>query len=146
MLMKHSHKIIRFLSVSLLLSFQLPAFAELAVIANKQLPISSLSQDEVKRIYLGKMKFLSSGAKVIPVDQQVGTTSHNKFYGDIIKKSDSEIKAYWARIMFTGQGNPPIQESDDQSVKELVSRNPNFIGYVDKTVVDDSVKVLYTLP
>ncbi|MGD9591270.1 MAG: hypothetical protein AB7V32_01985, partial [Candidatus Berkiella sp.] len=120
-------------------------FADLVVIANKDLPVSSLSRDEIYRIYLGKTKFLGNGVKVIPVDQATGSASREKFYSTVIKKSDPEIKSYWSRVIFTGQGNPPIQESDDTAVKDLVAKNPNCLGYVDKSVVDNSVKVLYTV-
>jgi len=122
------------------------SFAELVVIANRDLPISSLTQEEIYRIYLGKTKFLSNGVKVIPVDQQSGSPSRDKFYSDVIKKSDTEIKSYWSRVIFTGQGYPPIQESDDKAVRDLVAKNPNCMGYVDKSVVDGSVKIVYTAP
>lgn len=128
------------------MSYNLQAFAEVVVITNKAMPVSNLSQEEVYRIYLGKSKFLSNGSKVIPVDQRVGSPARNKFYSDVIKKSDTEMKSYWARVIFTGQGNPPIQESDDNAVKELVSKNPNCIGYIDRSAVDNSVKVVFTAP
>lgn len=121
------------------------AMADLAVIANKEMPLTSLSQEEIYRIYLGKTKFLSNGAKVIPVDQRVGSNSRAKFYADVIKKSDTEIKAYWSRVIFTGQGYPPIQESDDRAVKDLVVKNKNCLGYVDRSIVDDSVKVVFSV-
>lgn len=121
-------------------------FAELVVIANRDLPVSSLTQPEIYRIYLGKTKFLSNGVKVIPVDQQPGSPSREKFYSNVIKKSDTEIKSYWSRVIFTGQGYPPIQESDDKAVKDLVARNPNCVGYVDKSVVDNTVKVVFSSP
>jgi ABC-type phosphate transport system substrate-binding protein len=130
----------------LLVLAPMAAQAEVVVIANREMPVSSLSKEEVYRIYLGKTKFLPNGAKVIPVDQKSGSASRDKFYSSVIKKSDSEVKSYWSRVIFTGQGYPPIQESDDQSVKELVAKNPNCMGYVDKSYVDDSVKVVYSVP
>ncbi len=120
--------------------------ADLVVITNKDMPVSSLSQEEVNRIYLGKTKFLSNGVKVIPVDQQSGSAARDKFYNNVIKKSDTEVKSYWSRVIFTGQGYPPIQESDDRAVKDLVAKNPNCMGYVDRSVVDNTVKVVYTVP
>ena len=45
-------------------------FADIVVIANPNLSVSSLSSSELTNIYLGKTKFLSNGgAKIIPVDQ-----------------------------------------------------------------------------
>jgi ABC-type phosphate transport system substrate-binding protein len=122
------------------------SYAEVVVITNKEMPVTSLSQEEIYRIYLGKTKFLPNGVKVIPVDQRPGSAAREKFYADIIKKSDTEMKSYWSRVIFTGQGYPPIQENDDQSVRELVAKNPNTMGYIDKSYADGSVKIIFTAP
>ncbi len=122
------------------------SFADVVVIANKDMPITTLSSEEINRIYLGKTKFLPNGIKVIPVDQASGSSAREKFYTNVIKKSDTEVKSYWSRVIFTGQGYPPIQESDDSAVKDLVAKNPNCMGYVDRSAVDSSVKVVYTVP
>ncbi len=136
--------------LAILLSFAIitpfASFADIVVITNKNMPITSLSAEEINRIYLGKTKFLPNGIKVIPVDQASGSSAREKFYTNVIKKSDTEVKSYWSRVIFTGQGYPPIQESDDNAVKDLVSKNPNCMGYVDRSVVDGSVKVVYTVP
>ena len=128
----------------IMMMFSLEAIAEIVVITNRELPVTSLSREEIYRIYLGKTKFLPNGAKVIPVDQRAGSSTRSKFYSDVIQKSETEMKSYWSRVIFTGQGNPPVQESDDQSVKELVAKNPNCLGYIDKAFVDNTVKVVYS--
>lgn len=134
--------------VTILLVSVLPqvVFADIVVIGNRDLPANSLSRDELSRIYLGKTKYLSSGAKIVPVDQRSGSMIREKFYNDLFQKSESEMKAYWSRIMFTGQGYPPIQENDDSSVLETVSKNANCLGYIDRSALNDTVKVLYSLP
>lgn len=119
--------------------------AEVVVIANKDNSVTSLSRDDIYRIYMGKMKFLPNGAKVVPVDQRVGSPARDQFYSEILHKSDSEMRAYWSRIIFTGQGNPPIQESDDASVVATVSSNKDCVGYVDKSAANDNVKIVYTI-
>ncbi|HRE31956.1 MAG TPA: hypothetical protein PLD88_08285, partial [Candidatus Berkiella sp.] len=76
--------------------------AEIVVIGNHQLPVTSLSRDEVYRIYLGKTKFLPNGTKVIPIDQKMGAVSRSQFYKAVIHKTETEIKSYWSRVIFTG--------------------------------------------
>ena len=61
------------------------------------------------------------------------------------KKSESQLTSYWSKITFTGKGQPPQRESNDTSVKELVASNPNLIGYIDSSMVDDSVKVIFRM-
>ena len=122
------------------------AQADIVVIANKMLPVTTMSRDEISRIYLGKTKFLPNGEKIVPIDQKQGTTSRSQFYGNILRKSETEIKSYWSRVTFSGQGNPPLQQDDDVAVKNLVAEDPNCLGYIDKSLVDSSVKIIYSQP
>ncbi len=122
----------------------LTTLAEIAVITNPQLPVTSMSREEIYRIYLGKTKFLPSGAKITPVDQRPGASARSQFYANVIRKSETEMKSYWSRVIFTGQGQPPLQEADDQAVKDYVAKNPSALGYVDRSVVDDTVRVVYS--
>lgn len=122
------------------------AQAEIVVISNHQLPVTNLSRDEVYRIYLGKTKFLPNGTKVIPIDQKMGAVSRSQFYKAVIHKTETEIKSYWSRVIFTGQGNPPLQQDDDLAVKEMVAKDAHCLGYIDKSLVDQSVKVVYSQP
>ncbi|MGE3317782.1 MAG: hypothetical protein AB7I18_00670 [Candidatus Berkiella sp.] len=126
-----------------LLGLSPPLKAEIVVIANKNLSVTSLSRDDIYRIYLGKTKFLPNGTKVIPVDQKQGSRSRHQFYSNIIHKTETEIKKYWSQVIFTGQGNPPLQQDDDSAVKNLVAEDVNCLGYIDKSLVDSSVKIIY---
>lgn len=123
----------------------LTALADIVVIANRDLPVTSMSKEEIYRIYLGKTKYLSNGAKVIPVDQRSGSAVRERFYSEIANKTESEMKSYWSRVIFTGQGYPPIQESDDSAVLDTVAKNSNCLGYIDRSALNDSVKVVYSL-
>lgn len=122
----------------------LKAVAEIAVITNPDLPVTSMSREEINRIYLGKMKFLPSGAKITPVDQRPGASARTQFYANVMRKTETEMKSYWSRVIFTGQGQPPLQESDDQAVKAFVAKNPSALGYIDKSSADSSVKIVYS--
>lgn len=120
-------------------------FADIVVIANPNLSVSSLSSSELTNIYLGKTKFLSNGgAKIIPVDQRSGSMIREKFYSQLMNKTEAEVKIYWSRIIFTGQGYPPIQEEDDSAVLNAVSKNQNCLGYIDRSALNNSVKVIYS--
>jgi ABC-type phosphate transport system substrate-binding protein len=132
------------IALGALLLFPLTSVAELVVIANPNLPVTSLSREQISRIYLGKMKFLANGAKVIPLDQSPGSPTRTVFYADVMQKSEVEMRSYWSRIIFTGQGTQPVQEGDDKSVKDAVASHPSYLGYVDKSAVDGSVKVVFS--
>ena len=59
--------------------------------------------------------------------------------------SESQLKSYWSKLVFTGKGQPPRDVQTDAEMIELVAGNPNIIGYVDISSVTDKVKVLTSI-
>jgi ABC-type phosphate transport system substrate-binding protein len=52
------------------------------------------------------------------------------------------MKAYWSRIIFTGRGQPPRAVASSSEIKKAVVANPNAIGYLERKLVDDSLRVV----
>ena len=57
----------------------------------------------------------------------------------------AQVKAIWSKILFTGRGVPPKQLLDSAAVKKAVAANPKAVGYIEKSAVDASVKVVMPL-
>ena len=129
------------LAASILFSAQ--AFSGVAVVVHPS-NASALGEAEVARIFLGKMKSFPGGGQAIPVNQSEGASSRGAFEGTVLKKSASQIKAYWSKLVFTGKGTPPKEVGGDADVINLVKSNPNIIGYVDESAVTADVKVVAT--
>ncbi len=105
-------------------------------------PIGTASKSDVVKVFLGKRKELA-GVSVIPIDQDEGGAARSDFYKNTIKKSSSQLKSYWSRLIFTGKGQAPQMVGEDEDVKGMVASNPNMIGYIDAKSVDGTVKVIY---
>lgn len=114
--------------------FALSVRAETVVIANARNADISLTLEQFKKIYLGKVTRLSNGSMVQPLDQPDGS-ERDAFYLTLTGKSAAQIKTYWIRQKFTGQGQPPKEASSAEEVVELVANNPDMIGYVDRRLV-----------
>ncbi|PVY77980.1 hypothetical protein C8D92_10212 [Tamilnaduibacter salinus] len=127
---------------STLLLFSVSALAENAVIVHPS-NSAKLNQDQVAAIFLGKASSFPDGSEAIPVDQAEGSDIRKGFSESVLGKSPSQLKSFWSEKMFTGKGSPPKSVSDAAAVKELVSDNPNTIGYVDEKHVDGNVKVVF---
>lgn len=117
--------------------------ADVTVIANKSLSIDNISSKQAKKLWLGKLKKLG-GTNVVVVDQTFGSKVFDDFYSKIVKKKPRQLKAYWAKITFTGKGFPPKQLKDDTAIINWVAQNPGALGYVDSSAVNDTVKSLLT--
>ncbi len=67
---------------------------------------------------------------------------HEQFYANVVKKSGKKLKAYCAKIVFSGKRTPPKPFASDADVIGWVAKTPGALGYVDSGAADDSVKVL----
>lgn len=108
--------------------------AETVVIANVQNTKLLLTPEQVLKIFMGKVTSLPNGIAVKPIDQPDGP-EREAFYRTLTGKSSAQIKTYWSRQMFTGQGQPPIEAASAEELVKLVGKNPNLIGYVDKALL-----------
>jgi ABC-type phosphate transport system substrate-binding protein len=122
------------------------AMGEVAVVVHPSSSIESLSNDEVSRLFLGKTKNFPNGSLAVPINQDEGEAARAQFIETACRKNASQYKAYWSQLVFTGKGTPPKDGGNDAEVKNLVSTNPNMIGYIDAKLVDASVKVVFKIP
>ncbi len=117
--------------------------ADVVVIGNTSINADSITPKQAKKLWLGKLKKLS-GEKVTVVDQTEGSKVFEAFYSTVVKKKPSQLKAYWAKITFTGKGFPPKQLKDDAAIVKWVASTLGGLGYVDSSAVNSTVKSLLT--
>jgi ABC-type phosphate transport system substrate-binding protein len=101
---------------------------------------NALNKKTFKKIFLGKSKKFPDGTQVIPIDLK-GGDARNQFLDSVIGKSESQLKAYWSKLIFTGKGQAPRSVDTEAEVVKLVSQNPNLIGYISDGAIDGTVKV-----
>lgn len=58
---------------------------------------------------------------------------------------ETRHKRYWSRKMSVGKKGAPLELNNYEEVLKWVASNPLGISYIDKDMVDDSVKVLHTV-
>ena len=142
--MKNTKQIIGSILITLSVVFSsFTVVAEVAVIVNPN-NASAISEKDIKRIYLGKKKKFANGSSVIPVNLSAGDSTREAFESNVVGKSASKMKAYWAKLVFSGKGNPPKEAANAAEVLSLVAENPAVIGYIDASKVTDAVKVVGT--
>ncbi|MBL4910137.1 MAG: phosphate ABC transporter substrate-binding protein [Alteromonadaceae bacterium] len=117
------------------------ANAEVAVIVNSA-NSSAISDTEISRLFLGKLKKYSAGDKAVPINQKFGSAIRKEFEKKVLKKSSTQVKAYWSKRVFSGKGKPPKELTSDKDILAQISANKNAIGYIDAASINDSVKVI----
>lgn len=115
---------------------------DIAVIANPKAGFDSLTKAEARLLFLGKNKSLPSHQTAIPLMHVEASPLRIRFDRAVMDRDPKQSRAYWAQMIFTGRGKPPRQLNNDNEVKQEVSRNPDAIGYINASAVDNTVKVV----
>lgn len=117
-----------------------PAVAEIVLVTNPKNPASSLTVEQASQFYLG----ISNS--FVPLDYVESVPLRAEFYKKVTHKEPGQVRAIWAKLVFTGKGKIPKEFGSAEDMKKAIAADPNAIGYLDKSAVDGSVKVVLTLP
>lgn len=140
-----AHRIGQFVVTAALGLSAFAASAQVAVIVNPKSATASMTADQVSAIFLGKTSTLPSGATAAPADQSESAAIRETFYTKVTGKQSAQVKAAWSRLVFSGKGTPPKELASSAEVKKFVASNPDAIGYIEKSAVDASVKVVLSV-
>lgn len=123
------------------------AQADIVVIAHASSPLKSLTREEIGRIYMKRMKHLprAKQLELFPVSQSSVAGMQDAFYLHVTDKDQNQLRAYWARLLFTGKDKPPKDGKDDEGVKRLVAESPGTIGFIQSSALSQEFKVLYRM-
>ena len=124
-----------FVATSVLMSHSFAA--DLVVVGNPA--ASPLTKDQVAEIFLGKDQSHA------PVDQADGSPIRAEFYKKATGREPAQVKAAWSRLVFSGKAQPPKEVVDSGAVKKAVAGDSKAVGYIEKSAVDGTVKVLSTV-
>lgn len=119
------------------------SYSQLAVVVGKN-SSNSVDKSSAQKMFTGEKLTWSSGKKVVVVDQ--GNSSVGaEFYKKFLSTTVNAIRAAWAKLVLSGQAAAPIKCDDSNAVKNAVNKDPNAIGYIKLSEVDDSVKMLFKI-
>lgn len=128
---------------SILCAFASIATAEIAVIVNPG-NADTITKDDIASLYLAKSKTFPGGKSATTLDLPEGSPARVEFVTKVVDKDEAQMKAYWARLIFTGKGVPAQVMENDAAVKAHVAKHPDAIGFIDVISVDSTVKVVST--
>ena len=130
---------------ALFLILPLQVMAEVVVVVGKESPISSLSESQLRQLYLeGSGRIAGSSLKALDLPED--SRARKDFYQAAVGKTPAQMKSYWARMIFTGRGAPPRMVSGTRAMQVMLENNPELIGYLPADQVSSGLKVLYRFP
>ncbi len=132
----------KLLFAALALTAAQAAFSQVAVVVSAKSPATAMTAEQAANLFLGKSDQIPGVGTALLLDQAEGSAIRELFYSKVAGKSGSQVKAAWSRLVFSGKATPPKEIATSAEVKKMVANNQNAIGYIEKSAVDSSVKVL----
>ncbi|SLM31233.1 hypothetical protein MTBBW1_290014 [Desulfamplus magnetovallimortis] len=117
----------------------------IAVIINPDINIESLTPKEVSDIFLGRRRAFPTGEPVLVLEQEWEGAIREHFFKLLNGMTLKRLNAYWARLQFSGDVQPPPIMPDSLAVRETVKLYSNAIGYIPVDYIDESVRVVLVL-
>lgn len=129
------------LSLPLALMTQGALAERIAIIAGEQAPIANLTLSEAQQLFSGQLRSVD-GHAVEALDMPGNDSLRNAFYQQLLGRNADQMRAHWARLIFTGKARPPREVAHADEMRTLVTRNSNMIGYLPADKVPADAKVL----
>ncbi len=115
--------------------------ADVKVIANPSIEVSSVSTEEIRNVFLETKTSLSDGSRAEPVLAKGGPT-HEAFLKKVIGRTDPSLQVYYRSLVFTGKAAMPKSFANDDDVVRYVAKTKGAIGYVSAETSTEGVKTL----
>ncbi len=131
-----------FLILLVLFSYQSLAAQDVAIVVNKDNPVSDLSLDMVVKFFKADKKRWENGGKVklavMPLSSPAGKTILAKIY----KMSEKEYKKFWLKKVFKGDAVAPVKKGSASDILSFLTAEPNGLAFIPASNADASVKIL----
>lgn len=116
------------------------------VIVHPDNGVASLSKKQVIDLFMGRVAVFPDQQAVLALDLPAGDPLRARFYQALTGKTEAQVDAYWATLIFAGRMSPPQQLQTQQEIIAKVQRQRNAIAYIAADKVPATVKSVLQLP
>src|SRR5947209_20494010 len=132
----------RLVSIATLLGASLFA-GDVAVVVRPDLPVTSLSFAEVRKLFTGERQFWPSNLRVTLLIRAPTSRERDVVLKSIYQMSEPQFRQYWISKVFRAEAasGPKIVYSTEMAT-ELVQAIPGAVTFVDASKVPKDLKTL----
>lgn len=120
------------------------ASAQISVVVSAS-QSKTLTEAQIAEIFAGASTTWPDGTKVQIVENGDAVLTQ-KFFAKVVKKPTALVRSQWTKLALSGQGAAPKKGANAAAVKDLVSKTPGAIGYINSSDLDGTVKELLKVP
>lgn len=116
---------------------------EVLVVVSTESKIESLSKSQVVDLFMGRYVTFPNGDKAKVFDLAPRSKTKSLFYKQLVNRTEAQINAYWARLLFSGRSSPPEKTDTPQALITEIRGTKQGIGYISSQYLTDGLKVVY---
>jgi len=132
-------------AVACLLTWLAPglATADVAIVVHPDNREADVTSEELVRILRQDQQRWRAGGRIYLVFQSSGSPAREVVLRRVFRMNDVELKQFWLGRLYRGEiASFPYVAPSDAAVKRIVGLAPHALGFVDRSAVDATVKVL----
>jgi len=116
---------------------------DLIVVTNKDVSMSSIDDNEIRRLFLGQSRRLPNGDRAALAAY---APLRAFFNSRILGRSDTDVARIWSRLKFSGRQAPPRTFDSVDALVEYVKSTPNALAYLPSSYRKAEVRVMSYIP
>ena len=122
---------------------QAPQSSDIAVVVHPDTPVSNLSLEEVRKVFMGERQYWSAKLPVVLLVRAPVARERDVVLNVIYQMSETQFKRYWIAKIFRAEAGtaPKIVYSNDMA-NELVRAMPGAIAFVAAREARPGLKVV----
>lgn len=110
-------------------------------ISNQNFPLSRVNADQIKQIYLKRLRFIKE-MPIVAVNYPAHYMLRAQFEKEILKMSSKQLHRYWMKEHYLGT-RPPVVQSSIESAIMFVKNVDGAIAYIPYDTLPEDVRILY---
>lgn len=116
--------------LALAVAGRVEAQSSFVVVVNESNPATSITRDELSKVFLKKITVWRNKQPVVVVDQGDKSPVRLQFTRSVHRREITSVQSYWQQQIFAGRAVPPQVRATDAEVLAFVAGNPSAVGYV----------------
>lgn len=112
------------------------------VIVSTTVTERSLSSNALRAIFGMRLRNWPNGNRIRVFVLPDRNPTHVAFCKQLLNIYPHQLRLAWDRLVFSGTGQAPTEVDSEEEMRAWVATTPGAIGYLRRSLVNDSVRVL----
>ncbi|MCB1608862.1 MAG: hypothetical protein KDI71_18000 [Xanthomonadales bacterium] len=115
----------------------------IAVIVNPQVKQETISEEELRKILVGEVRFWEDGTGITLLIQAPVSWERDILLGKVMQMTEAQYRQFWiSKVFRTEVASGPKVVLSNEMAATLISKIPGCVAFVESTDVPDGAKVM----